>query len=136
MTDTQVDEPRPLPEPLDDSQTGTPARQAGSVRRTSSIDMVWPGGFGTSVHLVGRARDLVTTGAGEAVVVAEAEMLAVVLPFFSTMLTVTFARSAVATSPLPSSARAWQYQRWIGAPTICDSVWTRRLPWCAVAAVS
>ena len=74
MTDTQVSAPRPLPESLDDSQTGTPVRRPGSARRTSSIDMVWPGGFGTPLHLVGRARDLVTSASGDAVVVAEAEM--------------------------------------------------------------
>jgi hypothetical protein len=74
MTDTHVGAPRPLPAPLDDSQTGTPARRSGSARRTSSVDMVWPDGFGTPLHLVGRARDLVTTVDGEAVVVAEAEM--------------------------------------------------------------
>ena len=78
MTDTQVSAPRPLPENLDDSQTGTPARRPGSVRRTSSIDMVWPDGFGSPLHLVGRARDLVTTEAGEAIVVGEAEMRAAV----------------------------------------------------------
>jgi hypothetical protein len=38
----------------------TPPRQAGSVRRTSSIDMSWPGGRGTTLHLLGRARDLLT----------------------------------------------------------------------------
>ena len=74
MTDTQVDAPRPLPEPLDDSQTGTPARRPGSVRRTSSIDMVWPDGYGTPLHLVGRARDLVTTPTGDATVVDAAEI--------------------------------------------------------------
>ena len=73
MTDTQIDAPRPLPEPLDDSQTGTPARRPGSARRTSSIDMVWPDGYGTPLHLVGRARDLVTTPTGGAVVVDTAE---------------------------------------------------------------
>jgi hypothetical protein len=31
--------------------------------------MVWPGGVGTDLNLVGRARDLVTTRAGDAVVV-------------------------------------------------------------------
>ena len=40
--------------------------------------MVWPDGIGTSLHLVGRARDLVTTRAGDAVVVDEAAMHAVV----------------------------------------------------------
>src|SRR2546430_8738047 len=78
MADTQVSPPRPLPENLDDSQTGTPPRQLGSARRTSSIDMVWPAGFGTPLHLVGRARDLVTTDSGEAVVVGTAEMHATI----------------------------------------------------------
>ena len=40
--------------------------------------MVWPDGIGTSLHLVGRARDLVTTRSGDAVVVDEAAMRAVV----------------------------------------------------------
>jgi len=44
------------------------------VRRTSTIDMVWPGGFGTPLHLVGRARDLLTPLAGEPRILAEAEM--------------------------------------------------------------
>jgi hypothetical protein len=74
MTETQVSASRLLPEPLDDSQSGTPARRPGSIRRTSSIDMVWPDGFGTPLHLEGRARDLVTTGSGDAVVIAEAAM--------------------------------------------------------------
>lgn len=38
-----------------------PARRAGSVRRTSSIDMSWPDGPGTDMHMLGRARDLKTT---------------------------------------------------------------------------
>jgi Protein of unknown function (DUF2889) len=64
-----------LPANLDDSVTGTPARRPGSVRRTSTIDMVWPGGYGTHLHLVGRARDLLTPTAGEASVLDEATML-------------------------------------------------------------
>src|SRR6478735_11637845 len=40
--------------------------------------MVWPDGIGTSLHLVGRARDLVTTRSGDAVVVDAAAMRAVV----------------------------------------------------------
>jgi hypothetical protein len=40
--------------------------------------MVWPDGIGTSLHLLGRARDLVTTRTGGAVVVDEAAMHAVV----------------------------------------------------------
>jgi hypothetical protein len=73
-----LQESPPLPEPLDDSVTGTLARRPGSARRTSSIDMVWPGGIGTPLHLVGRARDLVTTSTGDPVVVAAAEMLVTV----------------------------------------------------------
>ncbi len=49
-----------LPANLDDSQTGTPPRRPGSVRRTATIDMVWPGGFETPLVLEGRARDLLT----------------------------------------------------------------------------
>jgi hypothetical protein len=78
VTDITVAPSRPLPEPLDDSQSGTPARRPGSARRTSSIDMVWPDGIGTALHLVGRARDLVTTRAGHAVIVDEAAMRATV----------------------------------------------------------
>lgn len=70
--------PGPLPEPLDDSRAGTPARRPGSARRTTSIDMVWPDGLGAPLHLVGRARDLLTTDAGDPVVLAEAEMYATV----------------------------------------------------------
>jgi Protein of unknown function (DUF2889) len=66
--------PGPLPEPLDDSQSGTPVRLPGSARRTTSIDMVWPDGLEAPLHLVGRARDLLTTEGGEAVVLAEAAM--------------------------------------------------------------
>jgi hypothetical protein len=64
-----------LPPNLDDSITGTPPRRRGSVRRTATIDMVWPGGFGTPLHLVGRARDLVTPARGDPVVADAAEML-------------------------------------------------------------
>ena len=78
MTGTAEAPAVPLPEPLDDSQTGTPDRRPGSVRRTSSIDMTWPDGVEAGLHLVGRARDLLTTAAGEAVVLDEAEMRAVV----------------------------------------------------------
>jgi len=68
----------PLPEPLDDSRAGTPARLPGSARRTTSIDMVWPDGLGAPLHLVGRARDLLTPESGEPVVLAEAEMRATI----------------------------------------------------------
>ena len=37
-----------------------PKRRSGSVRRTSTIDMTWPAGFGTQLRLEGRARDILT----------------------------------------------------------------------------
>ncbi len=65
-----------LPPLLDDSIAGTPDRRPGSVRRTSTIDMVWPGGLEAPLHLVGRARDLLTPAGGGAEVLAEARMRA------------------------------------------------------------
>jgi len=68
-------EPAPLP----------PARRPGSIRRTSSMLMSWPGGLGTELQLDGRARDLFTPAAdpdadadaSDPVVVAHAELHAV-----------------------------------------------------------
>ncbi|MET0909439.1 MAG: DUF2889 domain-containing protein, partial [Ilumatobacteraceae bacterium] len=49
-----------------------PRRRAKSIRRTSSIDGSWPGGFGTQLRLDGRARDAITHSPVDApVVVAE-----------------------------------------------------------------
>jgi hypothetical protein len=48
-----------------------PPRLAGSVRRTSSIDVSWPEGPGGPIRLVGRARDLVTPRRGTPNVAAE-----------------------------------------------------------------
>jgi hypothetical protein len=46
---------------------------AGSIRRTSTIDMTWPDGIGSQLRLDGRARDAVTHSSAEApVVVASA----------------------------------------------------------------
>jgi len=42
--------------------------------------MTWPDGAGTTLHLVGRARDLVTPMSGEPIVVGEADMLVTVGP--------------------------------------------------------
>ena len=47
-----------LPPTLTDSTSGTLDRRPGSVRRTSTLDMVWPDGLGTALQLVGRSRDL------------------------------------------------------------------------------
>ncbi|WP_261574167.1 DUF2889 domain-containing protein [Frankia gtarii] len=44
---------------------GTPARTAGSVRRTTTIDMLRPDGFDRPMHLVGHGRDLRTFGPGD-----------------------------------------------------------------------
>ena len=46
-----------------------PRRPPESVRRTSTIDMTWPGGWGTQLRLSGRARDVVTHDTGDAPVV-------------------------------------------------------------------
>jgi len=37
-----------------------PLRRPGSVRRTSAVDMTWPGGRGTQLRLDGKARDIRT----------------------------------------------------------------------------
>lgn len=52
----------------------TPARLPGSVRRTSSIDMRWPEGWGRDMQLLGRARDLLTAADGRSRVLAEDEV--------------------------------------------------------------
>jgi Protein of unknown function (DUF2889) len=54
-----------------------PARRPGSVRRTSTVLMSWPGGPSAELQLQGRARDLVTPIAGEPSVVARADLFAV-----------------------------------------------------------
>ncbi|HXY95016.1 MAG TPA: DUF2889 domain-containing protein [Acidimicrobiia bacterium] len=65
--------------PLGGSVSGTPPRRTGSVRRTATVDMCWPGGIGTPLNLVGRSRDLVTVDTSDdPVVVGAAEMLVTV----------------------------------------------------------
>src|SRR5580692_4270894 len=54
-----------------------PVRRPGSVRRTSTMLMSWPGGLGTALHLNGRARDLLTPFVGEPEVLAAATLDAV-----------------------------------------------------------
>ena len=85
-----------LPENLDDSVSGTPPRRPGSVRRTSTIDMVWLGGYGEPLELVGRARDLLTPVAAAPTVLDEATML-VTIPGSRTVgaISVTPARSDI-----------------------------------------
>lgn len=67
------------PAPNDPAAT-PPARRPGSVRRTSTMLMSWPGGLGTALHLDGRARDLLTPVAGEPQVLAATDLTAVTGP--------------------------------------------------------
>jgi hypothetical protein len=60
-----------LPPPPKNSAGYAPPRSPGSARRTSSIDVSWPEGRAGNMHLVGRARDLVTPLAGAPIVCAE-----------------------------------------------------------------
>jgi hypothetical protein len=53
-----------LPAPPRCSAGPAPLRVAGSVRRTSSIDIFWPDGRAGNMCLVGRARDIVTPPSG------------------------------------------------------------------------
>ena len=60
-----------LPDPAGHS----PLRRPGSVRRTSTIDMTWPDGRAAGLHLVGRARDILTPAAGGAPVVLAEDVI-------------------------------------------------------------
>jgi hypothetical protein len=51
-----------------------PPRRLRSVRRTSTIDMRWPGGWGSEMQLLGRSRDLLTAADGSSQVLAEDEV--------------------------------------------------------------
>jgi hypothetical protein len=48
-----------------------PVRRAASIRRTSTLDGTWPGGWGTQLRIEGRARDAVTHAPVDAPVVLE-----------------------------------------------------------------
>ena len=48
-----------------------PARRRNSVRRTATVDMTWPGGYGTRLRLHGNARDAVTLDPHDPPVVVE-----------------------------------------------------------------
>jgi Protein of unknown function (DUF2889) len=54
---------------------GSPPRRPGSVRRTTSIDMLRPDGVFGPVHLLARGRDLVTPSVGEEQTVATADVV-------------------------------------------------------------
>jgi len=53
------------------SQGPAPVRAAGSVRRTSSLEVSWPEGRGGRIHVSARARDLLTPRAGTPRILAE-----------------------------------------------------------------
>ena len=54
--------------------SGSPFRRPGSIRRTTTVDSTRPDGLEQPLVQLGLARDLLTTGDGDAVVLAEAEM--------------------------------------------------------------
>lgn len=54
--------------------TGSPPRRPGSVRRTTTVDALRPGGVATGLRLAGRGRDVVTAADGTPCVVATATM--------------------------------------------------------------
>ena len=67
-----------LATPPSDPVVAPPARRPGSVRRTSTVQMSWPGGLGTpELYLQGRARDLFTPLHGAPQVLAAADLDAV-----------------------------------------------------------
>lgn len=71
---TIEDPPTPQPAgPLGPS----PVRPPGSVRRTSTLDTRWPGGFGSGLHIDGRARDLYTPADGRPPLVVAEDLLRV-----------------------------------------------------------
>ncbi|WGL53989.1 DUF2889 domain-containing protein [Nocardioides sp. BP30] len=58
----------------------TPPRRPGSLRRTTTIDMTWADGLGTTLTLSGRGRDLQTDLGGDAEVLAEQRVEVLVSP--------------------------------------------------------
>ncbi|MGV9865520.1 DUF2889 domain-containing protein [Rhodococcus koreensis] len=56
--------------------TGTPRRRPRSVRRTTHLDLIRPGGMNGPLELHGHARDLVTDGAGQGRVAHTAQLSA------------------------------------------------------------
>src|SRR4029450_8825284 len=83
---------------IHDPTGATPPRARGSIRRTSTIDMLRPDGLLGDVVLVGRARDLATSEPGGAPLLGEASILArVAFPAERTL-------AALATVPPESGA--------------------------------
>ena len=59
-----------------DPTSSTPTRVPHSLRRTSTIDMLWQGSPGSELTLHGRGRDLRTDAQGRPTVLGEAELVA------------------------------------------------------------
>jgi hypothetical protein len=66
---------RPITNAVSGPSAPTPPRRAGSVRRTSTIDMTWPAGLDHAVHCIGRCRDLLTPSDGGPAVALDAASL-------------------------------------------------------------
>ena len=60
-----------LPPPPKVPTGHAPLRVPGAARRTSSIEVDWPEGRGGPMHLIGRARDIVTSPSGAAILCGE-----------------------------------------------------------------
>ncbi len=68
-----------IPRPPRLTANPSPVRRPGSIRRTSSIDVTWPGGMEGSRQMDGRARDLVTPiSGGPGIVRAASTMIAMI----------------------------------------------------------
>ena len=65
---------QPVPQALGPG-VATPPRRPGSIRRTSTIDMSWPDGWGTRTRIRGRARDLLTPADGSAPLVVADDVI-------------------------------------------------------------
>lgn len=84
-----------LPPPPRQTANPAPLRPAGSVRRTSSIDVSWPDGVAGDRLFVGRARDFATPAAGGAgTVLGEGE--------FHARLSNDKAVTAISATPAPA----------------------------------
>jgi len=67
------------PQPPRATANPSPVRRPGSIRRTSSIDVTWPGGPLKSRQMAGRSRDILTPrDGGKELVRASATMIAMV----------------------------------------------------------
>jgi len=64
-----------LPPAPRNPQGPAPLRQPNSVRRTSSLDVTWPHGYGQPAHFQGRSRDIYTPASGGAPIVIKDDAL-------------------------------------------------------------